>query len=75
MIAPIYAASEEPLAGINSESLSNDINKLHPGLTQTFTDWDEVKNYIKEKKETKSILLALGAGSVGRKVKEIVGNC
>jgi len=75
LIAPIYAASEEPLAGINSESLSNDINKLHPGLTQTFTDWDEVKNYIKEKKETKSILLALGAGSVGRKVKEIVGNC
>ncbi len=75
LIAPIYPANEQPIAGINSESLSNDINKLHPNLTQTFSDWDEVKNYIKEKKDTNAILLALGAGSVGRKVKEIVGNC
>ncbi len=74
LIAPIYPANETPIAGINSESLSGDINKLHPGLTETFTNWDEVASFIKEKKESNSILLALGAGSVGRKVKEIVGN-
>lgn len=73
-IAPIYPANEKPIPGINSESLSSDINKLHPGLTETFSDWDEAAKYIKEKKDSNAILLALGAGSVGRKVKEIVGN-
>ena len=74
LIAPIYPASEKPIPGINSESLSNDINKLHPDLTETFSDWVEVEKFVKEKKDSNAILLALGAGSVGRKVKEIVGN-
>lgn len=73
LIAPIYPANEEPIAGINSESLSNDINKLHPDLTETFTSWDEAKKYIETKKDSSAILLALGAGTVGKKVKEIVG--
>lgn len=73
LIAPIYPASEEPLPGINSESLAGDINKLHPGLTETFTDWKRVQEFMNGKKDSQAIILALGAGSVGRKVKELVG--
>lgn len=71
-IAPIYPANEEPISGINSNSLSNDINQLHPNLCESFDDWDTVKNFIKEAKKKDVLLLALGAGSVGRRVKDIV---
>jgi len=72
LIAPIYAANEAPIKGINSESLVSDINKLHPGLCESFQDWTVVERFIQEKKKKKTILLALGAGAVGKKVKSIV---
>lgn len=71
-IAPIYPASEEPIVGINSENLSNDINQLHPNLTESFEDWARITDVIKEAKNSKALILSLGAGSVGKKVKEIV---
>lgn len=71
-IAPIYSANEKPIPGINSGSLSSDINKLHPGLTETFEDWDKVKEVVEESKSKKVLLLALGAGGVGKRVKNIV---
>ncbi len=73
-IAPIYPANEEPIDGINSNSLSNDINQLHPNLTESFESWDVVKNYVKKAKKENVLLLALGAGSVGRRVKDIVSS-
>lgn len=73
-IAPIYPANEEPISGINSNSLSSDINKLHPNLTESFESWDTIKDYVKEAKKKDVLLLALGAGSVGRKVKDIVSS-
>ncbi|MEC7274883.1 MAG: UDP-N-acetylmuramate--L-alanine ligase [Bdellovibrionota bacterium] len=72
LIAPIYPASEEAIVGINSENLSNDINQLHPNLTESFESWDRVKEVINSVKDTKALVLSLGAGSVGKKVKEIV---
>lgn len=74
LIAPIYPASEKPIQGITSESLSGDINKLHPGLTETFDDWSRVEEVVKNSKDKKVLLLALGAGSVGKKVKDIVSS-
>jgi len=70
--APIYPASEEPISGINSEQLSHDINKLHPGLTSFFKDWNSMKDLINKMKNQEVLLLALGAGAVGKKVREIV---
>ena len=73
LIAPIYAANEKPIRGINTESLVSDINKLHPGLCESFENWAYVEELIESKKKEKTILLALGAGAVGKKVKSIVG--
>lgn len=74
LIAPIYPANEEPIKGITSENLSKDINQLHPNLTKVFKDWCELDQVIKDSKKKDVLLLALGAGSVGRKVKELVLN-
>jgi UDP-N-acetylenolpyruvoylglucosamine reductase len=71
LIAPIYPANEAPIKGINSESLVSDINKLHPGLCESFEDWSRVESFIQIKKKKKTILLALGAGAVGKRVKNI----
>lgn len=73
-IAPIYPANEEPIDGINSISLSSDINQLHPNLTESFENWDTIREFVKEAKTKDMLLLALGAGSVGKKVKEIVSS-
>ncbi len=74
LIAPIYPANEIPIQGINTESLVNDINKLHPGLCDSFEDWSTVEQFIESRKDKETILLALGAGAVGKKVKNIVEN-
>jgi UDP-N-acetylmuramate--alanine ligase len=73
LIAPIYPANELPIQGINTESLVSDINKLHPGLCESFQEWSRVEEFIESHKSKKTILLALGAGAVGKKVKSIVG--
>lgn len=73
-IAPIYPANEEPISGINSNSLSSDINQLHPNLSESFESWDTIKEYILSAKDKDVLLLALGAGSVGRRVKDIVSS-
>jgi UDP-N-acetylmuramate--alanine ligase len=72
LMAPIYPASEQEIAGISSSNLTNDINKLHPSLATSFEDWDIIKNKIEELKKENATLLVLGAGSVGRKVKSLV---
>ncbi len=73
-IAPIYPANEEAIDGINSRSLSSDINQLHPNLTEHFESWETIRTFVKEAKSKDMLLLALGAGSVGKKVKEIVSS-
>jgi UDP-N-acetylmuramate--alanine ligase len=72
LLAPIYPANEEPIIGINSENLVNDINKLHPSLSESFTDWNNIKELIDSLSSKNATLLVLGAGAVGAKVKDLV---
>lgn len=71
-MAPIYPASEKPITGINSKRLKEDINKLHPELIETLTDLDEMHTKMDELKKEKVHVLTLGAGSIGRKVRDWV---
>jgi UDP-N-acetylmuramate--alanine ligase len=70
-IAPIYGASEAPLPGIISERLVIDLNKLHPGLAFDLADYDQLKEEIKSE-EDETVFLSLGAGAIGKKIREIV---
>jgi len=69
-IAPIYAASEKPIAGIESDILVNDINKLHPNFAVAMKSLDDLDEVISENKN--STIATLGAGTIGKRIREWV---
>ncbi len=73
-LLPIYPAAEKPIKGITSEGLSRDINKLHPELTKCIEEVTSLENYFQKLKDSKQkcVIIAIGAGSVGRLTKELV---
>lgn len=68
-MCPIYPASEEPIAGITSERLVEDINRLHPGLAKNI-ELKDIDSIIRTNKN--STIMTLGAGSIGRVIREWV---
>ena len=66
-LCPIYSASEEIIAGIDSSRLCDDINRLHPHFAQTIDSTEKIgeifEKYLDQKKTT---IVVLGAGSIGR---------
>ncbi|EPZ50419.1 UDP-N-acetylmuramate--L-alanine ligase [Bacteriovorax sp. BAL6_X] len=68
-MCPIYPASEVPIPGITSDRLVEDINKLHPGLAKTI-ELKDLDTIIKSNKN--STIMTLGAGSIGRVIREWV---
>lgn len=68
-LGPIYPASEEMIPGIDSVRLSKDINKLHPALSCPMDSIDELGDVIKKYLDQKAIVITLGAGSIGKKVR------
>ena len=69
-LGPIYPAREEAIPGIDSKRLANDINRLHPGLARELDHLDDFpspSNY-----PGKVTIVALGAGSIGKKVRNFV---
>ena len=71
-IAPIYPASELPMAGISSARLSEDINKLHPGLMIALSCLEDMKDILSENQNKNWTVLSLGAGSIGQITREWV---
>ncbi|WP_412470449.1 MULTISPECIES: UDP-N-acetylmuramate--L-alanine ligase [unclassified Halobacteriovorax] len=68
-MCPIYPASESPIPGITSERLVEDINRLHPGLAKNI-ELKDLDTIIKSNKN--STIMTLGAGSIGRVIREWV---
>jgi len=72
-LCPIYPASEESVPGISSSILANDINKIHPDLVKNI-EADEISNVLRAQADEKTTFLVLGAGTIGKKIREIVKN-
>lgn len=72
-IAPIYAASEKEMLGINSQALVSDLNRLHPMLATSLSDSAEIGELIKDLKQKNGIVITMGAGSIGRVIREVLG--
>ena len=75
MLGPIYPASEEPIEGITSDNLSLDINLSTSNMSQSVNSLENIflileKRAIEDNEEI--VVIALGAGSIGRKVREWV---
>lgn len=70
-IAPIYAASEEPIEYIDSEIMVKNIND-DQGRAFYLPTWQEVSQLISVNQSKKTILLSFGAGSISREMRRIV---
>lgn len=73
-ISPIYPASEKPISGIESDRLISDINKLHPELVEKLDDINNIDEVISKYKNDNVTLVTLGAGSIGRIIRERTNN-
>lgn len=71
-LMPIYSAGEKPMAGIDSSRLTSEINKLYPNLVKEVTGTDELIKLIPSKSSEKMSILVLGAGSIGKRVRDII---
>ena len=73
-ICPIYPASEEPIGDINSERLACDINKFHSGVVEFLNYGRDFIKTIDLHKSEEAIVLTLGAGNIGKEIRNWIKN-
>lgn len=71
-LCPIYPASEKEIEGINTSRLVADINKLHPKLAKEIKLEDLSEIVTQKNNNQYTTIVALGAGSIGKKIREVV---
>ena len=69
-LGPIYPASEPPLDGISSKKLANDINQKFSSLVSSMAQMEDMKDILTKNKNQGWVVLTLGAGSIGRIIRE-----
>jgi UDP-N-acetylmuramate--alanine ligase len=70
-IGSIYPASEKPIDGITSEALVSEM-KQKGKVASYISSLDEMSSLIAERKNKDVIFVTLGAGSISKKIREIV---
>lgn len=70
-IAPIYAASEQSIPGIDSTNLVYGINEKYKNA-QGLSDWDELLGLFNDYQSEKVVLLSMGAGSISKITREMI---
>jgi len=68
-LAPIYPASEKEIPGINTGRLVEDINNLHPNFAKGMDSIQDLDKVIESLKGQNATVVTLGAGSIGRTVR------
>lgn len=72
---PIYSAQEEEIPGISARALMEDLNRLHPNIAEYLENYSEMKEVIAKiigTQNEESLVVTLGAGSIGKKMREII---
>jgi UDP-N-acetylmuramate--alanine ligase len=72
-LLPIYAASENQIDGISTDRLIEDINRLHPNFAKKIEGIDKLIDVIESHKAEKTIVVTLGAGTIGKTVRKWAG--
>ena len=72
-LLPIYAASESPIDGITTDRLIEDINRLHPSFAKKINSMENLSSVIEAHKSDKTIVVTLGAGSIGKNARKWAG--
>jgi UDP-N-acetylmuramate--alanine ligase len=69
-LLPIYPASEQPIDGITTERLIEDINKLHPQFSHKVESINDVGSVIDKVKNQNTIVVTLGAGAISKAARK-----
>ena len=78
-LLPVYGAGEPKEESVSSVYLSRDINSLHPDLSEFLLE-DSWKQVFQEtmrtlsKLDCSSLLVVMGAGSIGKQVRDLLDN-
>lgn len=72
-LLPIYAASEHLIDGITTDRLVEDINQLHPHFAKKIKSINDLGSVIDSHKNNKTIVITLGAGSIGKAARKWAG--
>ncbi len=71
-LMPIYPAGERPIEGIDSVRLAQEINNLYPNLVNEIQNPEDLVKFVPSNSSKKMSILVLGAGSIGKKVRDII---
>ena len=70
-IAPIYAASEAPIEGVTSERLVQEMKE--DGMKASYLpSLDHMKDLILANKDSKTLIVTLGAGAISKKMRLLI---
>jgi UDP-N-acetylmuramate--alanine ligase len=72
ILAPIYPASELEIAGITTDALVDDINRMHPGFAKMLSTITELKVTLQSLKDESAIVICMGAGTIGKTLHDSV---
>ena len=65
MLAPVYAAGEDPIAGVCSRALADRVRGLKPDLpVHVANNIDELVSLVRDASRPEDLVLAMGAGDV-----------
>ena len=64
VLLPVYAASEEPIAGIDHESLAHGLKERGFDRVQCFNQMNEAKSHLEKVLQEGDLMVTLGAGDV-----------
>jgi UDP-N-acetylmuramate--alanine ligase len=75
-LAPIYPASEREIPGVTSQRLVEDMNQLHPHFAHELMSLDVslLKEMILKYEHQEVMIFSMGAGSIGKKIREVVNH-
>lgn len=63
VIAPIFAAREEPIEGVTAESLAGAVAKRNPQV-RALSSFDVIERYIRHESQPGTIVVTMGAGDI-----------
>ncbi|MBU1073760.1 UDP-N-acetylmuramate--L-alanine ligase, partial [bacterium] len=73
-LLPVYAASEEPLVGVDSGLIAGAMARLGFAAVDLLEGADAIDRWLDDRLEPGDLLVTLGAGDIGRRVAGICGH-
>ena len=71
IITDIYAAREEPIKGVSSQIIIDDLINLGHNKTQYISNKENISSYLKKIAKNNDIIITMGAGNIWREIENI----